>query len=189
MASANGPSGKKELQPTIEVVALQHTYKTVAGRSLNLIDFRNFRVHIFDAKTRRPIFSAKLRDGKYESKWTLEKGSDSLRLDWARLIGEKSRFAVILLSWETTGASTSDFGVVQVFTMRNPHPVVVQKILFKERGCGASAKLSNPPVSLTISGVHGWEHCCPKSLDVVTFSWDGLFRLQHHRRVPLPPKC
>jgi hypothetical protein len=69
----------------------------------------------------------------------------------------------------TTGASASDFQVVQVFSIRDNHPVLVQQILFNTRGCKtAGAKYSAQARTLTVKAVHGWEHCCPKTLDVLT---------------------
>lgn len=117
-------------------------------------------------------------------------GYDWLRLDGVRFLGESSEFAIVPFSWVTAGGSTSDFGVVQVFTLREGHPVVVQQILFNTRGCGASSQLSIRPLLLTIKGVHGWEHCCPKTLDVIKFRWTGgSFHLKSHHSVPLPETC
>jgi hypothetical protein len=117
-------------------------------------------------------------------------GYDWLRLDWVRFVGKSSEFAIISFSWVTAGGSTSDFGVVQVFTLRDGRPVVVQQILFNTRGCGASSQLSIRPLLLTIKGVHGWEHCCPKALDVINLCWTGRsFHLKSHHSVPLPATC
>ena len=177
-----------ESEPTLEVVTPQQMYAATT-ESLSSLDFRNFQFHVFD-KSGKAILTAKLRNGKYQSKWTSRDGSNWLRLDSVRFIGRHSEFAVISLSWVSTGASASDFGLVQVFALHEKHPVVVQQILFNVRGCGTSARISDHTGVLTIKGVHGWEHCCSKTLDVVTFCWTGSsFKRQSYESVPLPKVC
>lgn len=177
-----------EAEPTLEVVMPQHVCAATT-ESLRSLDFRNLQFHVFD-KSGKSILTAKLRNGKYQSKWTFEQGSDWLRLDSARFMGGHSEFAVVSLSWVITGASASDFGLVQVFALHEKHPVVVQQILFNVRGCGRSARISERTGALTIKGVHGWEHCCPKTLDVVTFRWTGsLFKRLSYESLPLPKVC
>jgi len=192
-AWARNPLQHSAPRPTVEVVNPNHVY-TVTTKSLRHLDFRNFQFHVFEDGGESTL-TAKLRNGKYDSKecdrkWKMGDGYDWLRLDWARFVGKSSEFAIISLSWVTAGGSTSDFGVVQVFTLRDGHPVVVQQILFNTRGCGASSQLSIRPLLLTIKGVHGWEHCCPKTLDVLNFRWTGRsFHLKSHHSVPLPATC
>ena len=187
-ASAQNAPRRSELKPTVEVVAPDHVYPTTT-ESLRSLDFHNLQFRIFDEHG-KSMLVAKLRNGKSESKWTLENGSNWLRLDWVRFVDEESPLAFASLSWVTTGASASDFGVVQVFTLREGHPVVVQQILFNTRGCGASAALSFHPLLLTIKGVHGWEHCCPNTLDVIKFAWaGGSFQRTSHHPVPMPETC
>jgi hypothetical protein len=172
----------------VEVTSPDHVYVT-ATKSLRHLDFRNFQFHIFDEDGTSEL-TAKLRNGIYESKWTVQNGANWLRLDWVRFVGEDSEFAIVSLSWVTTGASASDFGVVQVFTLREGHPVVLQLILFNTRGCGASSAFSTRFLLLTIKGVHGWEHCCPKTLDVMKFRWaDGSFQRKSYHSVPLRETC
>jgi len=186
--SAQTPLQHSDPEPTVEAVIPDHVYATTA-KSLRYLDFRNLQFHVFDQQG-KSLITAKLLNGKYQSKWTVQKGSNWLRLDWVRFLGEESEFAIVSLSWVTTGASSSDFGVVQVFVLREGHPVVVQQILFNTRGCGTSSELSGRPPLLSIKGVHGWEHCCPKMLDVIKFRWAGgsFQRLSHHS-VPLPETC
>ncbi len=177
-----------ESEPTLEVVNPQHVYVPMT-QSLSSLDFRNFQFYIFD-KSGKSMVRAKLHNGKYQSKWTLQQGSNWLRLDSVRFMGGHHEFAVVLLSWVTTGASASDFGLVQIFALDENRPVVVQQILFNVRGCGTSARISPRTGVLTIKGVHGWEHCCPKTLDVVTLRWSGSsFKRQSYESLPLPEVC
>lgn len=179
--------------PTVDVVTPNHVY-TVTTKSLRQLDFRNFRFHVFD-ENGEPELTAKLRNGKYDSKerdpkWRMGDGYDWLGLDWVRFMGENSEFAIVSFSWVTAGGSASDFGVVQVFSLREGHPVVIQQILFNTRGCGTSAGLSTRLLVLTVSGVHGWEHCCPNTLDVVKFRWTGnSFQRKNYNSAPLPTTC
>jgi hypothetical protein len=188
LASAQNPPGRTESEPTVEVVTPDHVYAT-STESLRHLDFHNLQFRIFDEHG-KSMLAARLRNGKYESKWTPGNGSNWLRLDWVRFVDEESQFAIASLSWVTTGGSASDFGVVQVFTLREGHPVVVQQILFNTRGCGASSALTTHPLLLTIKGVHGWEHCCPNTLDVIKFNWaGGSFQRRSHHSVSLPETC
>src|SRR5215472_6245629 len=164
-ASAQNPVQHSEPEPTFEAVTPDHVYATTA-KSLKRLDFLNLQFHVFDEHG-KSLLTAKLRDGEYKSKWELENGYAWLGLDWVRFVGEESKFAIASLSWVTAGGSSSSSGVVQVFTLREGHPVVVQQILFNTRGCGTSSELSTYPLLLNIKGVHGWEHCCPKMLDVI----------------------
>jgi hypothetical protein len=161
-AYVQGHANHEETKPTVEIVTPQHVNSSITTDSLQHLDFRNLQFNIFDEHG-RAIVSTKLRNGKYKSK------SDWLRMDWVHFLGETSDSAVVSLSWVATGVSASDSGIVQVFTLRDGHPVVVQQISFNTRGCGTSSIFSSDHVLLTIRGEHGWEHCCPKTLDVVTF--------------------
>lgn len=190
---ARNPLRPSDSAPTVDVVTLNHVY-TVAIKSLRQLDFRNFQFHVFD-EDGKPELTVKLRNGKYDSKehdpkWMMGDGYDWLRLDWVSLMGENSEFAIVSFSWVTAGGSTSDFGVVQVFNLREGHPVVIQQMLFNTRGCGTSADLNTRLLVLTVNGVHGWEHCCPKTLEVIKFRWAGSsFRRKSYYSVPLPKTC
>ena len=192
-AAAKNPPQHSNSAPTVEVVHLNHAY-TATAESLKELDFHNFQFHVFDTNGNSQLL-AKLRNGKYNSKehdrrWKIGDGYDWLRLDWVRFMGEHSEFAVVSFAWVTAGGSTSDFGVIQVFALRKGHPVVLQQILFNTRGCGTSASLSTRLLLLTLTGVHGWEHCCPKTLDVMNFHWAGSsFQWERHHSIPLPTSC
>src|SRR6516165_2108634 len=87
-ASAENPPQLSESGPTVEVLAPDHVYPTTTD-SLRRLDFQNLQFRIFDEHG-KSIMAAKLRNGKYESKWTLENGYDWLRLDSVRFSGEES---------------------------------------------------------------------------------------------------
>jgi hypothetical protein len=192
-AFAQTPPRRSQREPTVELATPDYVYRSTID-SLTRLDFRNLSLHIFNARGESTL-AAQLRNGRYDSKEHDRKGRfghgyDWLRLDWVRFLGENSDFAVISFSWVTAGASASDFGVVQVFTLRQGHPVVVQQLLFNTRGCGASAHFSTRLSHLTIKGVHGWDHCCPRTLDVIKFRWaDGSFHQESHYSAPLPESC
>ena len=192
-ACAMNPPQPSDSNPTVEIVRPNHVY-TATNESLRQVDFRNFQFHIFD-KNGASTLSARLRNGKYDSKksdrkWKMGDGYDWLRLDWVRFAGKNSEFAIVSLSWVTAGGSTSDFGVVQVLTLLESQPVVVQQILFNTRGCGTSADLDTRLLLLTVTGVHGWEHCCPKTLDVIKFRWTGTsFKRESYHSIPVPKTC
>jgi hypothetical protein len=170
----------------VEVVTSNHVHTTTT-ESLRRMDFRNLQFRIFD-EDGKSMIAAKLRNGEYER--TDENGSDCLGLDWVRFVGEHSEFAIVSLDWVTIGGSSSPIGVIQVFTLREGHPVVVQQIRSNKRGCGTSSALGTHPILLTVTGAHGWEHCCPKTLDVIEFLWvGGSFKRKSYHSIPLPETC
>jgi hypothetical protein len=185
-ASVVLPLLAQEPTPTIEIFSPHHLYPT-SLTSIRNLDLRNADVIVFNANG-GPWLKAHLRGGKYEIHYRV--GSDRLRLNWLKVLNGDSgetETAVAEFDWVATGASASDYAVVQVFQMHDGHLNVVQQILFSTRGSDkAGASLSSKSNVLTIRGVHGWEHCCPTQLDVVTFRFDGsAFKQVAYHMAPL----
>jgi hypothetical protein len=153
--------------------------------SLKELDFPNLDLRVFDEKG-QPELVAELRSGIYKKNWSVEQGSDWIRLDSVDFVPSEE-YAIVKLSRTSTGMSSSDFGLDQVFVLRSQHPVAVQQIKFNTRGFGASVKFNANSEVLTIKGVPGWEQCCPKTLDIVTYKFIGDgFSQTVVPRLPMP---
>jgi|SRR5579863_67301 len=171
---------------TFEIRYPRYSYKKRVD-SLHEIDFRNFELIIFGGRGTTNLV-ANLRNGVFQRDYP------SACYDWMKLASvvyfDDSRFqgqkALVMADLVSACGSSSDFGVVQVFGIANGQPVVLQQILYNERGDGAGSSYNVKTSILTIKGVHGWEHCCPTNLDVGTFRWNGSrFGLVKTTSIPL----
>lgn len=186
-----GNANPATFRPTVDVIRPEYPYQQTV-ESLHAIDFRNFEFRIFN-DDRKPMLTARLRHGSYKSGWNTQEGmSDDVGLNWIRFVGSSdSEYAVISLWWVEAAGSSSSYGIVQVFALQDKHPVVIQQIEFNTRNCQtAEASFAAANGVLTVKGVHGWEHCCPRTLDVVTFRWTGSrFQQRSAKSVPMSPEC
>ena len=172
--------------PTFSICEPRYKYPE-RFRSFEEIDFRNREIVVFGEGGHR-LLAAKLQDGVFNAR-------HSHSSDWVKLIsatnfddaGGRPRRALLRLDYVSTGASASDFGIVQIFELLDDHLVVSQQIMFNERGGGAESSFSAKNGILTIKGIHGWEHCCPTTLDVGTFQWnESRFKLMKTASIPIP---
>jgi len=157
---------------------LEPTVSSVCG-----VDFRNIR--IFDEGRG----SAPLTDGKYEREADSHEYvnlKDIVCFGHGEGAGEH---ALITAEWTSCGGSCNSSGIVQVFELRGGHPVITQQIDYDSHAEGTGAKFDKDSLTLTITGRSDEEspHCCPKSLDVVTYRWQGQqFVQSSYKRVPAP---
>ena len=157
---------------------LEPTASSVCG-----VDFRNIR--IFDEGRG----SAPLTDGKYERE---ADSHDYVNLKDIVCFGHgegAGEHALITAEWTSCGGSCNSSGIVQVFELRGGHPIITQQIDYDSHAEGTGAKFDKDSLTLTITGRSDEEspHCCPKSLDVVTYRWQGQqFVQSSYKRVPVP---
>lgn len=196
-APSASPSHAKEQPSGIDVVRTSFQYeKTIS--SLRAIDFRNveYRFFVEDDATGeiRPEFTARLHNGKFhrdERSNGVYTGSDDIGFDWVQFITGPQQYAVVSLWWTSVGGSSSPSEVIEVFGFEHQHPTVVQEIMFNVRGCSAARATFNAANNtLRVVAVHGWEHCCPKTLDVVTYKWSGSsFSQMTAKTAPMAQAC
>jgi hypothetical protein len=177
------PSREK---PTFDITQPDYRYP-VTVNSLQEIDFNNFKLAYFYRGRPDPMFQ--LRAGKFARKYEIG-GYDQVGLESVEFFDFRNHVfahALVTFWWVTAGGSTSSSQVVQVFELSDGHPVVVQQIVFNARGLGASSRFELGTQKLTIRGVHGWEHCCPTTLDEGTFEWNGaVFKITTYHSIPMP---
>jgi hypothetical protein len=114
-----------------------------------------------------------LRAGKYEAPPSLD-GESSVTVKILSCLDRgAAEHALLATNWVSCGASCNSHEIVQVFELRDGRPVVVQQISFDSDAGGTGANFDDNSQTLTITGRSNEEspHCCPKSLDVVTYRW------------------
>lgn len=130
-----------------------------------------------------------LRDGKYERRENFESDSVEVKHVFCLDHGVSER-ALVDTEWMSCGGSCNSSGIVQVFELRDGHPVLVQQIYFDSDAAGTGVSFDDNSLILTVRGRSTEEspHCCAKSLDVVTYRWDEeqLFVQSSYKRVPVP---
>lgn len=149
--------------------------------SLRDLDFRNMKVFWHDdgVRLQGAAFERK-RNGTYEE----------VHLDLLEFPDQPAGanyYAVTDLKWADCGGSCTEVGLVQVFELQSNHPVLVQEIEYERHAAGTGAHWDQRTNTLTILGRSndGSPNCCPQSLDVMTFRWDGKrFAFGGSTRVP-----
>jgi hypothetical protein len=131
-----------------------------------------------------------LRAGNYERPKNLE-GESSVTVKLLSCLDRGvAEHALLATNWLNCGASCNSQEIVQVFELRDGNPVLVQQISFDSDAAGTGAIFDDNSLTLTVKGRSNEEspHCCPKSLDVVTYRWAGQqFVQSSYTRVPVPP--
>jgi len=172
--------------PTLEISFPNHLYEK-SGPSPREMDWKESELIIFNRNGASNVH-AQLHDGIYEVR--REVGGDWVRFNWVRFIPGRQdgeEIALVCLDWVATMASADDYGVIQVFHMKDGRRKVVEQILFNTRGrTQPAASFDSRTATLTVEAVHGWEHCCPTKLDVVELRLEeGLFKQSGYRQTPL----
>lgn len=157
---------------------LEETVPSVCG-----IDFNNSQIVQGDS-------SVQLANGAYEKRNDV--GTESVSLKNVFCLHEstnQTEHAVVATDWTGCGASCHSSGAVQIFALRDNRPVLTQELDFDSNALGSGATFDDKSQTLTISGRSTEESpdCCPKSLDVVTYRWEGQQFVQtSYKRVPVP---
>jgi hypothetical protein len=178
-------AGHKDV-PTFSICYPHYEYSQQVNGLLG-IDFQNFPLIIFDDIGHEYLVT-KLRNGLFNPNYR----------DWVKLASvehfdfanHEPRKALVIAHWVAAGASASDIGVLQVLEVAKGDPVVLQQIQYNERGAvdRAGSSFDTKTGALTVRGVHGREHCCPDTMDVGTFQWNGSrFVLLKSVSMPMAP--
>jgi hypothetical protein len=172
---------------TFSICYPKHSYYQQVA-SIREVDFRNLDLIIYYERGKKSLV-AKLRKGLFQRDYPTHcydwvKLNSVVYFEDASTAGEK---ALVTADWVSACASSDDTGIVQVFEISDGHPVALQQIEYNERGGGASHSFNPKTGTLTIKGAHGWEHCCPTTLDVGTFKWnESKFTLVKTASIPIP---
>jgi hypothetical protein len=184
LAAAQNP---EEAKPNYEISHPSYQYG-VTVPSMGDVDFKNLTVFWYGRD--EPMPSARLLNTTFQQKYE-SGGGEEITLDLLKFLslqGEIDRRAVIDLLWRSCGGSCSENGLVQVYELRSGHPTVVEQIRYERHAPGTGIKLEAGSRVLTVTGRSSEPspNCCPKSLDVMTFGWDGKeFIFKGNKRVAL----
>jgi hypothetical protein len=150
---------------------MRAVYCSSSGRIENWQQLRHGRGGTIDRST----------SGIYE-------GSTNVRLESRYVIDDNHVLAIYF--WEWARGSSSQSVLVQVLESRDGNIVVTQQIEAEAHGLGAEARFDSRTEQLTVKASVSADtdaHCCPSSLGIVTFRWNGQkFVAINGRKVPAP---
>jgi hypothetical protein len=180
-SAAFGQSG-----PNYEISYPERQY-AITVSSLRDLDFQNFTLFWYRNGKREP--TAHLENGNFTRRDETV-GGEYVTLDLVKVL-EVGQYAVIDVSWRNCGGSCSESGLVQVFKLQSAHPTVVEQINYGRHAAGCGATFDGASGILTVTGRSSEPspNCCPKSLDVMTFEWDGkqlVFKAGRRDALPEP---
>jgi hypothetical protein len=179
----NQPPPRTYKSPNVDISAPDRPLDVEADHAC-AVNFRNVRVPVGSAD-----FNVLLKDGTYEEKDGTTTQDVNLDHVFCFNQGTTEEHALVVLNWTGCGASCNSTGIVQLFAVRAKRPVITQEFTFDSDALGAGTKFDENSLTLTITGRSDDEsaHCCPESLDVVTYRWQGSkFERQGYERVAAP---
>lgn len=186
-ASAQASDAENVTQPSVPAVTVTRPNRVLeltASNGVCRVDYLNAPVS--DGEDTVP-----LRAGKYEGHEQHE-GESSVEVKLLSCLDRGvAEHALLATDWVSCGANCNSHEIVQVFELRGGHPVLVQQINFNSDATGTGVTFDDNSLTLTITGRSSEEspHCCPTSLDVVTYRWERhQFVHSGYKRVPVPPR-
>jgi hypothetical protein len=175
-------------KPNVRVDFPRYVYENTIATSLEAINFRKFEFREFSGK--KVPDGIRLVDGKASIDHP-GGGTDEIMLRQVSYFGgtaNSPKYALAeFMHFAARGSSIQD-GIVQVFAVRNDHPVLLQQIVFDAQAEGWGIDIDSSSATLEIRGRadDGTPHCCPKYLDVVRYKWRGdKFVQTVHKRRPI----
>jgi len=155
--------------------------------TLDKIDFANLTLQprcFID-----PDLPLTLRSGKFE--WKNEAGGGTATLNDAKILpgGTASETRVIItFTLFGCGGSCSQRGYVQVITLVDGHPTIIQELSFDSQAQDTGATFDPKRGSLRIvaRSNDGSAHCCPEHVDEALFALEnGKFVLKSWKQLPI----
>ena len=85
----------------------------------------------------------------------------------------KPQHALVVLNYLTIAGSSSEEGVIQVFGIRNDRLVMIQQFAYDRQAPGTGETFDRAAGVLTVTARTDDQsaHCCPKSIDIVSYRW------------------
>jgi hypothetical protein len=159
------------------------TYAESAS-SLKDVDFKNRTYTLFGG-------TVDIRAGAYKHQESIGYEEAEVGNVWFLSdSGNESGFAVVSIGNMGCGGSCSSERYVQVFTLVNDRLEMVQELRFDDQAKGAGVWFDANSRRLTIRARSNDDspHCCPKSLDLADFIWNGQeFTLEKAVTIPVEP--
>ncbi len=170
------------LLPSVDV-SFPNTVHKVQAEDICAVDFKNIRL------IRNPNSAAQLHKGKYEHRFEVG-GFELVTLDSVRCLDDQAvvpHYAMVQSTWSEGYGSSQDECVVQVFTLRTAHAVVVQQFEFDCHALDTGSTFDSNSKKLIIRARTDDDspNCCAKTLDIVSYVWNkDKFKESGFRRVP-----
>ncbi|MGA8527159.1 MAG: hypothetical protein WB506_11425 [Candidatus Sulfotelmatobacter sp.] len=160
--------------PNYEISFPKYQYPATVS-SLQEVDFKSLTVFWFGKDG--PRRNVKLVNGGYDKDDEYH-GGEYITLDLLRFLDaseEDAKYAVVDIDWRSCGGSCSESGLAQVFNVQSGYPTVVEQIRYERHAPNTGASIDAAAKTLTLTGRSSEPsaNCCPKSLDVMTFTWNG----------------
>ena len=141
-------------------------------RSIRSVDFRNFTLRFID-KNGKPTGTARLRNGKYERKETLQ--FESIELESLYYLSPE--YALVVYSFFSAGGSSNTNGVAMLFSVSNRRLRQTQELNWDEHFATLFYSFDPMTKTFVVRSSHylpGDAHCCVSAVDVITLRWDGI---------------
>lgn len=191
---AVGALSQPQSQTSSAVAIVEPNYGyTQPINSLRQLDFKNFDFVIFDLNG-QPTRNISLENGEYHERGD-QSGSD-LTLGPVQYFGlgplsvkNEPSYVLVTLREVDLGGGPADAAIVQVWKLEKRHLYIVQQFTFDQQAPGAGVSFNAKPARLIIRARTNDDSpvCCPRSLDVVSFRWDGRqFKQQSAQTFTLP---
>jgi hypothetical protein len=180
------PKAQPQDSPNYQISHPNYQYSMNVS-SLRDIDFKNFENLTEYWRNNHAGSSVRLVDGKFSQRYP-QGGGEDVTLDLVRLI-DGGQYAVIDILWKSCGGSCSEDGLVQVFALNAGHPTVIEQVSYDRHAPKTGVELDWESRMLIVAGRSSEPspNCCPKSLDVMSFAWDGAsFTFKNNKRMVLP---
>jgi len=173
--------------PSVQATSIAYRYASPRDlRSIRDVNFGNLRIVIFDAKG-RPAAQFPLRNGRLERARKI--GGEEVDIGRAHYFKDPqngTERALVDLGWTSVGGSSGTTGILLVFEVRDGRLSIIQQINYDMHAPGTLYKFYPGTRVLIVLGrtADDSPHCCPKSLDEVTFGWNGKeFQAQSVQRL------
>ena len=166
--------------PAVTVSTPNRVLEVTASNGVCGVDYLNMSVSDDDT-------TVLLRAGKFAEH---ERGDSSVEVKLLSCLDRGvAEHALLATNWVSCGASCNSHEIVQVFELRGDHPVLVQQVYFDSDAKATGATYDDRIRTLTVVGRSNDDspHCCPTSLDVITYRWEGQQFVQRgYRQIRLP---
>jgi len=163
-------------ESSVQAKAVEQRYMALV-ESVRKVDFGNLYYYIGKGTTGDIV---QLRNGKSEISFRF--GLDSFSLDrvyYFRPTRSAHEVAVVEIRHFYEGRSSSQDGVLLVFQIDDESLVITQQLVYDQQLKGTGTEFDPGTRTLII---HASARCCPKSIDEVTFEWNGkAFEEKSHR--------
>jgi len=188
LAANENLSSQSDYKPAVYVTFVNHGFGGF-GNSIRKIDFADLPYMIPGKGDSNDGDLFLLRNGKFERRWDFGMREITLKQTYYFRSGIAGpQRALVLLSDLGVGGSSSDIGILSLFQLDSGVLTITQQFQYDEQATGTGVEF-NPGAGILIIRARSNDfspHCCPKSLDAVTFQWTGKqFEEESHRTIPI----